>query len=365
MMQNVKTSRSAYSISSNALAINTQSFIAEHMRRYFLQILVVCCLVVVSQETVVAQSSNQSSDSSGLSPDLILQRLGARMESGMNFEQHLDYIRHFDRVDTDHDGIHTPAEFIENGFYLNPQARRGIFRAADENADGQVTRDEYVLNRIITDEAKSIMLGMDDDQDSAISRTEFLTHTESKFAEPLRTELFEKLDTNGDGYLIIPEFLRIWGQWARKDQPPAKVRLDTQRKVELDLFWQEVSRTVREGDFEGYAATCHNEGVLVSGSSNSSYPLSRALVRWKKGFQDTQSGAMQAFVDFRFSQRMGDATTAHELGMFRYATKKGGENTVAFIHFEALLVKKTNGWKILMEYQKSKANERDWEVIKP
>lgn len=314
---------------------------------------------------MTAQSPKDNKDAPGLSTDEILQRLGARMEKGLSFEQHLDYLRHFDRVDVDHDGIHSAEEFIENGFHLTPQARRSIFRAADENRDGQVSSDEYVLNRIITDEAKSIMLGMDEDRDRAISRNEFLTHTVSHFANPLRDEVFEKLDTNGDGFLVVPEFLRVWGQWARKDRSSAKARIDDQRESELDLFWCEVSRTVREGDFDGYANTCHTEGVLVSGSSKTSNLLSRALVRWKKGFQDTQSGVMKASVDFRFSRRMGDATTAHELGMFRYESEKDGENTVAFIHFEALLIKNDNGWKILMEYQKSEASEQDWEALKP
>ena len=46
------------------------------------------------------------------------------------------------------------------------------------------------------------------------------------------------------------------------------------RLRELDAFWAEVSRSVREGDFEGYQATCHEEGVLVSGSKQISQPLS-------------------------------------------------------------------------------------------
>ena len=26
---------------------------------------------------------------------------------------------------------------------------------------------------------------------------------------------FKALDTNGDGELVIPEYLRVWGKWAR------------------------------------------------------------------------------------------------------------------------------------------------------
>ena len=39
---------------------------------------------------------------------------------------------------------------------MTPQTRQEIFKASDTNNDGFVTLDEYVENRIITDEAKKI-----------------------------------------------------------------------------------------------------------------------------------------------------------------------------------------------------------------
>ena len=36
--------------------------------------------------------------------------------------------------------------------------------------------------------------------------------------------------------------------------------------ADLDAFWNEVSGTVAEGDFEGYAATYHPDAILVSES---------------------------------------------------------------------------------------------------
>ena len=86
----------------------------------------------------------------------ILERLGAKLESGLTARQRADYSRVFRLVDRDRDLRHSKEEYIEKGNYLNPQARRGIFRAADENQDGFVSKAEYVLNRIITDEAKAI-----------------------------------------------------------------------------------------------------------------------------------------------------------------------------------------------------------------
>lgn len=140
---------------------------------------------------------------------------------------------------------------------------------------------------------------------------------------------------------------------------------DKKRIVELDAYWAEVSRSIREGDFEGYKATCHPKGVLVSGKSQSSYPLTKALAGWKQGILDTKAGKNSASVVFRFNQRLGDETTAHETGMFLYSMiDADGKASQSYVHFEALLVKEEQ-WLILMEYQKSTGSKEDWKKLKP
>jgi hypothetical protein len=138
-----------------------------------------------------------------------------------------------------------------------------------------------------------------------------------------------------------------------------------QAKRELDAYWAEVSRSVREGDFEGYSKTCHPQGVLVSGIKKSSYPLTQTLQGWKQGFDDTRAKQMKASVEFRFSQRLYGPTTAHETGIFRYVSERDGQQTIAYINFEGLLQKSPDGWKILMEYQKSTATEEEWNAFPP
>ena len=150
-----------------------------------------------------------------------------------------------------------------------------------------------------------------------------------------------------------------------KEPAPAATAPDMKaRLAELDAYWAVVSKAVNTGDFDAYAATCHPEGVLVSGSKQMSQPLAAALARWKQEFIDTRDGKMKASVEFRFSRRIGDATTAHETGIFLY-TAQSGENPpkAEHIHFEALLVKKADGWKILMENQKGPATEAEWQAL--
>ena len=144
---------------------------------------------------------------------------------------------------------------------------------------------------------------------------------------------------------------------------------DQVRIAEIDkTFWAQISRTVKEGDFEGYKATCHENAVLVttSGKNKQSYPMTTALARWKQGFIDTKDGKQFDNVQFRFSQRIGDETTAHEIGIFYFTSRdsQGKLLSEGYTHLEALLVKQNGLWLILMEYQKAKAKKDEWDALK-
>lgn len=142
---------------------------------------------------------------------------------------------------------------------------------------------------------------------------------------------------------------------------------DSLRLVELNTFWNEVSRTVHEGDFEGYKATYHEDAVVVftTGEKKISMPITKALVNWKQDFIDTKSGKTQNSVEFRFLQRVGDETTAHETGIFSFRSNDGtgNESPKQYIHFDALLVKRGTTWLMVMEYQKTRATKEEWALL--
>lgn len=147
--------------------------------------------------------------------------------------------------------------------------------------------------------------------------------------------------------------------WAQDSQPDESARL-----AELDAYWAEVSRCVKEGDFEGYTATFHKDGVFVAGTTNVAYPITQALERWEIDFTQTKSGEISANVELRFSKRLGDETTAHETGMFYYSkVDSDGTKTGYYIELQALLVKRGT-WKALMEYQVAESTEEEWNKLK-
>lgn len=133
--------------------------------------------------------------------------------------------------------------------------------------------------------------------------------------------------------------------------------------TELDAYWAEVSRTVAEGDFEGYAAAYHPDAVLVFAGNNQSVPLQQALDGWKPGFDATANGDMRASVSFRFSQRLTSETTAWEKGIFFYQSESDQGNSGAKVHFTALSIKKDGQWLMLMENQMSEATQEEWDAL--
>lgn len=178
----------------------------------------------------------------------VLKRLGAKLERGSEVNELDGYSGHFDRTDPNRDGKHTKEEYVDKGGYMTSQARAGIFRAADGNADGVVTKDEYVLNRIITDEAKAIVQGMDDDKDGLVERAEFVKHAAKLLSDRgLAEQVYAAFDANADGGITIPEYLRVWGQWARAGRRPAEERIAARRAELADSPKKPGNQSFRPG----------------------------------------------------------------------------------------------------------------------
>ena len=160
----------------------------------------------------------------GQTPQQILAMLGAQGRDAVTDRQLAMYRRIFGFMDANGDGQHSKKEFVDDGRYLTRQARQGIFRAADSNSDGIVSEKEYIENRIITDEAKAIFEALDANGDGKLASEEFVASGKTK-DEDLAKAVFEALDSDDNGELVLPEYLRVWGRWARsgrKTQAAAK-----------------------------------------------------------------------------------------------------------------------------------------------
>ena len=137
---------------------------------------------------------------------------------------------------------------------------------------------------------------------------------------------------------------------------------------ELDAYWAGVVAYLGAGDFEGLVTTYHPEAVLVSERLDTSYPITRALERWKPGILDTAAGRAVSEVEFRITRRLFSETTSHERGIFHFRSGPTGEDAGEgdfaedYVHFEALLLKKDGVWSMVMEYQKHSATKAEWDA---
>ena len=166
-------------------------------------------------EVLAAETGPSSAgEIGGVAPRQIVAMFGAELLDGVSQRELAGYQRVFGFGDSDGDGRHSKKEYVDDGRYMTRQARQGIFGAADSDDDGFVTREEYVLNRAITDEAKLIYEDMDADGDGRLTAEELVGSGKLEDKE-LAEAVFKALDTNGDGALNIPEYLRVWGRWAR------------------------------------------------------------------------------------------------------------------------------------------------------
>ncbi len=146
---------------------------------------------------------------------IMIGMLGAKGAAGITEQQEKDYKRIFGFMDSDGDGKVSKDQYVNNGRYLTPEARKGIFAATDRNKDDVMTESEYVRNRAITDEAKRIIGAFDADKNGKVSADEFIK--ESPLGDKaLAEEIFKKLDIDKSKDLIVPEYLGVWGNWARE-----------------------------------------------------------------------------------------------------------------------------------------------------
>lgn len=146
----------------------------------------------------------------------------------------------------------------------------------------------------------------------------------------------------------------------------AQISTDSLRIRELDQYWNELTRTVKAGDFDGYSELYHPDAIIVmaAGKNPAAVPIAKALASWEQGFNDTKAGKIQADVEFRFAERIGSATAAYEKGMFRYSSIDAqGKKDDVIVKFESLLTKRDNEWIMMMEYHISLVDEAEWQKL--
>ncbi len=136
---------------------------------------------------------------------------------------------------------------------------------------------------------------------------------------------------------------------------------ETSQQIDQDT-WDVISHAVANADIEAMTATYHPDAVVVSG--NETVSIKSALSKWAEGMKQATVNGSTASVSFRFATRQDDETTAFETGIFKYsAIDSTGNETLMFMNFETLLVKKENRWLFVMERQLNETDNASWEAL--
>lgn len=131
--------------------------------------------------------------------------------------------------------------------------------------------------------------------------------------------------------------------------------------IDADV-WRAISASVVDADIRAMARTYHPDAVLVTASGTR--PIRDALDGWGKDMVTAKANGTRATVDFRFSLRQDNASTAFEAGVFKYTViDKDGVSRPSYRRLETLLVKHEGAWRIVMERQLDAVSAQEWDAM--
>lgn len=132
---------------------------------------------------------------------------------------------------------------------------------------------------------------------------------------------------------------------------------------ELDReIWSVLVATVANDDIAGMGAVYFPIAVLVSPTGTTA--IKETLERWGRDMAAAKAKGNRAAVEFRFTQRLDNATTAFDAGLFKYTViEKSGASSSKYYPFEILLAKTNGKWLILMERQFAEVSPDAWDKL--
>ena len=142
---------------------------------------------------------------------------------------------------------------------------------------------------------------------------------------------------------------------------PSTANTQSSQDIDRDV-WSVFVATVATDDIIRMGEAYFPNAVVVTPSGTS--PIKDTLDRWGKDMVAAKAKGNKAAVEFRFSRRQDDATTAFEMGIFKYTViEKSGTRTSKFYPFEALLGKANGKWRVLMERQFAEVTQAEWDKL--
>jgi ketosteroid isomerase-like protein len=134
----------------------------------------------------------------------------------------------------------------------------------------------------------------------------------------------------------------------------------TSREIDAQV-WAPVSAAVARDDMDALGRLYHPAAVVVTPTGTKR--IAGAIRGWRDDAMAAKAKGLKATVEFRFSRRQDDATSAFEVGMFKYTQIDANGPRPRFIPFECLLIKENGKWVMVMEHQLEAGTESGWNAL--
>jgi len=133
------------------------------------------------------------------------------------------------------------------------------------------------------------------------------------------------------------------------------------REIDLQV-WSVFVATVAADDIVGMGNVYFPDAVLVR--PRGTQPIKQTLEGWGRDMVAAKAKGSRATVEFRFSRRQDDASTAFDAGIFKYSViEKSGASVSKFYPFEELIAKTDGKWRVLMERQFAEVTQEEWDKL--
>ncbi len=143
---------------------------------------------------------------------------------------------------------------------------------------------------------------------------------------------------------------------------PVSLAQEDAIQAELDAYWAEVVRSVVEWDLEAQKSAYHPDAISAFGDADSySTRLMAELYEEIEADPDAQP-PVNPGLEFRFSSRVHDASSAHEVGMYHFWAD-GRSDFFGLV--EAYLVKKDGRWVSLLDIRRGEngRSRAEWDAL--
>jgi|GEM_PF-1268240 len=126
-------------------------------------------------------------------------------------------------------------------------------------------------------------------------------------------------------------------------------KLHEQNLEEINDVWGDFMKAFANNDYT-LMAEIHSKKLIRIGGGNNIRDYKAYIDGYKETFENANAASTKNNIELRFFERISDAKTASERGIYKLTRTTNGEEQSFYGEFHVLFKKKGGKWKIIMDY---------------